>query len=202
MIGRIQSITCKTKPIATWSHAFSRAWRRLRVLTTSFPRSLFFPPLFNRFWREEETLGTRLVYLLWLSTGSLCCSRLLWLAIVIALVSVLRHSVENRQNQRNRICPITTDANNHEPIRARSNSMLPAQQARENAYTGNPSHNWFDNTLTLDSQWKAALQCTSRFYLLLMVVVCFFQAEENTPFITDQENIQDTWILDRAKIFK
>ena len=46
----------KPKPIATWSHAFSHARRRLRLFASSFH-----------------------------SFGSLCCLRLLWLAILIAL---------------------------------------------------------------------------------------------------------------------
>ena len=31
-----QPIRCKTEPIVTWSHAFSRAWGRLRVFALSF----------------------------------------------------------------------------------------------------------------------------------------------------------------------
>ena len=41
-------------------------------------------------------LGAGYVYLLRVLIGSLCCSRLLWLSIVIALVLVSRHSIENR----------------------------------------------------------------------------------------------------------
>ena len=41
-------------------------------------------------------LGADHVYLLLVLIGSLCCFRLLWLVIVIALVLVWRHSIENR----------------------------------------------------------------------------------------------------------
>ena len=58
----------KLKPIATWSHAFSCAWRSLRVSASS---SHWFVLLFT----------------------------FLWLAIVIiALVLVLLHSIENRSS--------------------------------------------------------------------------------------------------------
>ena len=40
-------------------------------------------------------LGASYVYLLWVFIGSLRCVRLLWLAIVIALVFDIRHSIKN-----------------------------------------------------------------------------------------------------------
>ena len=50
----------------------------------------------SRLRTRFPALGAGYMYLLWVLIGPMCCLRLLWLAIVITLVLVSRHSIENR----------------------------------------------------------------------------------------------------------
>ena len=50
---------------------------------------------------RTRALGAGYVYLFRVFIGSFSCLRLLWLAIVIAVVLVLRHSNENRSVEKN-----------------------------------------------------------------------------------------------------